>query len=696
MRRLRGFKVLDHSSNCKLLKFFIFELVIGPVIIISMVSLSMEKAEKELPINGEVFFVKGHTAFLILPDNKISENQPWVWYAPTLPGLPGPEEKWMFERFLSEGIAIAGIDVGESYGNPEGREIFTAFYDELTQNRGLSKKACMLARSRGGLMIYNWAVEHPKSVACIAGIYPVCNLNSYPGAEIAKDAYRINKDDLAQHNPINRLQELAKEHVPIFHIHGDSDTVVPLEDNSVELTVQYSQLGGEATIVVPRGQGHNMWQGFFQCQELVNFVIAHAKNNLKNESIAILNDSIAMQWGGHTFSYLLLGKDKIFWSATAYDPNDKTPTALIGQKPLRDKIGPSITSKISFSGQNVKGNNQPQIVRSKDGYIHAFIGVTYSTDNPNFNTGHIYYYRSHKPEDITKLIDRTELIPTQPFYDFHLRMNVGISQDGQRIALVILAISEDGKVPFNTPVIFIGEKRGADFVFREPFAYAEPMSFFYPQVAVTDDGIIIIGEIWDKDNEKLRFTRLIHLDWSGKIMHREDFPVDNEGNYFSYDMRPQNDEDWSNLIIYYNKQPADRKDCRHEFWRYNTKTKQLSLIRSIETEYSSSNSGRWIPITKGYSAFINNPSLGQLNIWKGDILGGGEITRCLIPNTNPKEMGYQFSAYLFVPSVLQGSVASPDSIYIASDFVNKERESDKSGPCTFILWRLDKTNLGEK
>ena len=30
-------------------------------------------------------------------------------------------------------------------------------------------------------------------------------------------------------------------------------------------------------ITIPPGQGHNMWTGFFQCEELVNFVTAHAK-----------------------------------------------------------------------------------------------------------------------------------------------------------------------------------------------------------------------------------------------------------------------------------------------------------------------------------------------------------------------------------------------------------------------------------
>jgi hypothetical protein len=43
-----------------------------------------------------------------------------VWYAPTLPNLPGPEERWMFEKFRAAGIAVAGIDAGESYGSPAG------------------------------------------------------------------------------------------------------------------------------------------------------------------------------------------------------------------------------------------------------------------------------------------------------------------------------------------------------------------------------------------------------------------------------------------------------------------------------------------------------------------------------------------------------------------------------------------------
>ena len=251
----------------------------------------MKTPGKKLPIPGEVFTVKEHTAFIILPAQKISTNTiPWVWWAPTLHGLPANDHKWMFQKFLDAGMAIAGIDVGESYGSPNGRALFSSFYEELVQKRQFSRRPCLLAQSRGGLMLYNWAVEHPSSVACRAGIMPVCNLSSYPGIKRACGAYGMTEqqltNELAEHNPINRVEPLAKAHVPIYHMHGDSDVVVPLEKNSAELAQQYRQFGGEMTLIVIKGQGHNKWPGWFQCQELVDFVIAHAREDSPNKTDA--------------------------------------------------------------------------------------------------------------------------------------------------------------------------------------------------------------------------------------------------------------------------------------------------------------------------------------------------------------------------------------------------------------------------
>jgi len=191
------------------------------------------------------------------------------------------DEGWMMQRWLDKGIAIAGVDVGESYGSPTGRAIYDALHKTLIDKYRFDSKACLLARSRGGLMLYNWAAEQPSSVACIAGVYPVCNLSSYPGLETACAAYDMNaaqlNANLAVHNPIDRVELLAKADIPIFHIHGDDDTVVPLEQNSGELAQRYRRLGGTMVLKVVEGGGHDMWSGWFQCQELVDFVIMYAK-----------------------------------------------------------------------------------------------------------------------------------------------------------------------------------------------------------------------------------------------------------------------------------------------------------------------------------------------------------------------------------------------------------------------------------
>ena len=156
------------------------------------------------------------------------------------------------------------------------------FTNVFVHQRGLAPKAALLARSRGGLMLYNWAAENPQSVACIAGIYPVCDLRSYPGLAKACGAYGMTEEELASqladHNPIDRLEPLAKGRVPIFHIHGSVDAVVPLEKNSGALAARYRKLGGDMTLIVIEGKGHDMWRGWFENEELVEFVIRHARN----------------------------------------------------------------------------------------------------------------------------------------------------------------------------------------------------------------------------------------------------------------------------------------------------------------------------------------------------------------------------------------------------------------------------------
>src|SRR6185295_15369353 len=185
-----------------------------------------------------------HKGFILQPVKSATDDpRPWVWYAPTIGSHPNKSNEWVLRKLLERGFYVAGINVGESYGSPAGGKAFTDFHEHVVREYKLETKVRLLAQSRGGLMMYNWAAENPDKVRCIVGIYPVCDLRSYPGLNKAAGAYGMTpaelEKQLTQHNPIDRLEPLAKAGVPILHIHGNADAVVPLEKNSQVLVDRY-------------------------------------------------------------------------------------------------------------------------------------------------------------------------------------------------------------------------------------------------------------------------------------------------------------------------------------------------------------------------------------------------------------------------------------------------------------------------
>jgi pimeloyl-ACP methyl ester carboxylesterase len=218
-----------------------------------------------------------HKGFILEPGKPAAEGaRPWVWYAPTIGSHPNKANGWVLRKLLDEGFYVGGINVGESFGSPAGRKAFTEFHAYVVRAFKLETKARLLAQSRGGLMLYNWAAENPDKVRCIVGIYPVCDLRSYPGLNKAAGAYGLSPSELEkqlpQHNPIDRLEPLAKAGVPILHVHGDADSVVPLAKNSQVVLDRYKALGGKMTLIVVPGKGHAEIPEFFQEPRLVRFL----------------------------------------------------------------------------------------------------------------------------------------------------------------------------------------------------------------------------------------------------------------------------------------------------------------------------------------------------------------------------------------------------------------------------------------
>jgi pimeloyl-ACP methyl ester carboxylesterase len=237
-------------------------------------------AQDAVPKTAETFEIDGHTAFVYAAP-KPAAGKPWVWYAPTLKGVSLVQRKLYFESLMRAGIGIAGCDLGEVRGAPGSTAKFSRFYEAMVQ-RGWSQKPILLGQSRGGLMMLAWGVRNPDKVRAFVGIYPVCNLASWPlknstAATLAD--FGMTRPELVEKlrelNPVDNLAGLAAGKVPMFVVHGDSDVVVPYDDNTGLLKQRYQAAGGPITVKVIPGEGHKVSPSFFESQELVDFVLAN-------------------------------------------------------------------------------------------------------------------------------------------------------------------------------------------------------------------------------------------------------------------------------------------------------------------------------------------------------------------------------------------------------------------------------------
>jgi predicted esterase len=247
-----------------------------PVLLIALVATSA--GAQEAAPKAETFELAGNKAFVFAAPEP-AEGKPWLWYAPTLKGVSIVQRKFYFDGLMKAGISVAGFDQGEVRGSPASNEKFTKFYDEMVK-RGWSKKPILLGQSRGGLMMLAWGVRNPDKVQALVGIYPVFNLTSWPlknsKPSVLAD-YGLTEAEilgkLKELNPIENLEGLLKHKVPIFVVHGDADVVVPYEDNTGLLKERYQAGGGPITVKVIPGEGHKVSPSFFECPELLEFVL---------------------------------------------------------------------------------------------------------------------------------------------------------------------------------------------------------------------------------------------------------------------------------------------------------------------------------------------------------------------------------------------------------------------------------------
>lgn len=190
---------------------------------------------------------------------------PWVWRARFFGHEP------QFDRaMLERGWHVAWIDVADLFGAPAAIARFERLH-ALLASVGLSERPVLEAMSRGGLAAYAFAADHPERVAAIYGDNPVLDPRSWPlgfGASARRDgeatrclaAWGLADDAAArefQAFPIDRLAPLAAAGVPVLHVVGAADTVVPPAENADLAEIRLRVRGGRVEVIRKAGVDHH-------------------------------------------------------------------------------------------------------------------------------------------------------------------------------------------------------------------------------------------------------------------------------------------------------------------------------------------------------------------------------------------------------------------------------------------------------
>jgi pimeloyl-ACP methyl ester carboxylesterase/lysophospholipase L1-like esterase len=227
------------------------------------------------------FQISGRDCWLVVPQ-VAAAGKPWIWRTEFFGHEPQADL-----ALLGFGFHVAYINVQNMYGGPPAMPHMDAFYAHLTEKYGLARRVVLEGFSRGGLFAFNWAARHPERVAALYVDAPVCDFRSWPGGkgrgkgstadwERCKMAYGLTEQEALAYrlNPVDNLAPLAAANIPLLHVCGEADTVVPIEENTRIIERRYRELGGEIKVIAKPFCEHHP-HSLKEPGPIVNFILRH-------------------------------------------------------------------------------------------------------------------------------------------------------------------------------------------------------------------------------------------------------------------------------------------------------------------------------------------------------------------------------------------------------------------------------------
>lgn len=147
-------------------------------------------------------------------------------------------------------------------------DIKASFIKYVAKEFSLAEKCVPIGMSCGGLYALRLAIKYPSIISALYLDAPVMNFLSCPGCfgkgqgdfypEFFK-ATGISRSELINYreHPVDKIPQLLENKIPVILVSGDSDTVVPYDENGIMLEKYYREHNGEIYVFIKKGADHH-------------------------------------------------------------------------------------------------------------------------------------------------------------------------------------------------------------------------------------------------------------------------------------------------------------------------------------------------------------------------------------------------------------------------------------------------------
>ncbi len=228
----------------------------------------------------EEFEFEGMNAKVVVPKNP---NGKWMLKTEYFGAFPALEIE-----LIKKGYHLCFIKNSTRWCVDEDLFRKERFCNFVVEKYNLCQKCVIVGMSCGGMIGVKFAALYPERVAVFYADAPVMNLLSCPYClgdatdtsmieEYENATGRTLKDTISYRNhPIDNMHALLENKIPVLLVCGDSDNIVPYEENGKLLYDYYTENGGDIKLILKPGIGHHP-HGHTDSDILIDYIEMHNK-----------------------------------------------------------------------------------------------------------------------------------------------------------------------------------------------------------------------------------------------------------------------------------------------------------------------------------------------------------------------------------------------------------------------------------